>query len=148
MVDNALNPAWRDTTVHFLVKESWPGYTPADIVKEGKDAMEQSAYELRGIAPDSGAYINEVSNFASEEILECGLEQGILILHDSAAILKWIGRRPFTANTTPVSWPPSTNTILRVCSGVRCVLAARSGMSAKTADSVSSLGLKHLGYEE
>lgn len=66
MVDNALNPAWRDTTVHFLVKESWPEYAPANIVKEGKDAMEQSAYELRELAPDSGAYINEVSFLATK----------------------------------------------------------------------------------
>lgn len=59
--DNALNPAWRDTIVHFLVQESWPDYTPSEIADNATAAMSNSAYDLRQLAPDSGAYINEVS---------------------------------------------------------------------------------------
>ncbi|PIA97384.1 hypothetical protein CB0940_05797 [Cercospora beticola] len=65
-VDNALNPAWRDTAVHFIVSESWPHDTPSEVVDEAMAAMEQSAYQLRSIAPDSGAYINERGDFVPD----------------------------------------------------------------------------------
>jgi hypothetical protein len=59
--DNSLNPAWRNATVHLLVQESWAADTAGDDADELKDAMSNVAYELRELAPDSGAYINEVS---------------------------------------------------------------------------------------
>lgn len=60
--DNALNPAWRNATIHMLVQESWPAGTPDRAAAELTDTMSDIAYNLRQIAPDSGAYINEVSS--------------------------------------------------------------------------------------
>jgi hypothetical protein len=59
-LDIALNPAWRDTVSHFIVVTSWP---------EGDLAAEQSVKNnsqsvlgaaLKKLAPESGAYFNEV----------------------------------------------------------------------------------------
>lgn len=58
--DNALNPAWRNAVVHFLVQESWPADTPKSDAEEIMNAMGDVAFNLRQIAPDSGNYINEV----------------------------------------------------------------------------------------
>lgn len=58
--DNALNPAWRNTTVHLLVQDSWPASTGKKDIAELTQSMSAVAYDLRQLAPDSGAYINEV----------------------------------------------------------------------------------------
>lgn len=57
---NALNPAWRNTTVHFLVRDSWAASTEEEDVADLTQSMSAVAYDLRQLAPDSGAYINEV----------------------------------------------------------------------------------------
>lgn len=59
-VDNALNPAWRDTIFHFLVTEAYSTDAPAEHVNNVAANMSETAYKLRQLAPDSGAYINEV----------------------------------------------------------------------------------------
>lgn len=59
-VDNALNPAWRDTIVHLLANEAYPVDAPANVVESVTADMQETAYQLRRLAPDSGAYINEV----------------------------------------------------------------------------------------
>ena len=58
--DNALNPAWRNTTVHLLVQDSWAAGTQEKNVADLTQSMSAVAYDLRQLAPDSGAYINEV----------------------------------------------------------------------------------------
>ena len=58
--DNALNPAWRNTTVHLLVQDSWAASTMEKDIEELTQSMSDVAYDLRKLAPDSGAYINEV----------------------------------------------------------------------------------------
>ncbi|RSL42419.1 hypothetical protein CEP53_012205 [Fusarium sp. AF-6] len=59
-VDNALNPAWRDTVVHLIAKESWKDslpYTQANAALDDMTNVEGAA--LRSLAPDSGTYFNE-----------------------------------------------------------------------------------------
>lgn len=58
--DNALNPAWRNATVHLLVQDSWPASAAEKDKTELTQSMSGVAYDLRQLAPDSGAYINEV----------------------------------------------------------------------------------------
>jgi hypothetical protein len=58
--DNALNPAWRNTTVHLLVQDSWAASTQEKNVADLTQSMSAVAHNLRQLAPDSGAYINEV----------------------------------------------------------------------------------------
>lgn len=56
---NALNPDWRNTTVHLLIQDSWAASTEEKDVADLTQSMSAVAYDLRRLAPDSGAYINE-----------------------------------------------------------------------------------------
>ncbi|KAJ4354942.1 hypothetical protein N0V95_003351 [Ascochyta clinopodiicola] len=60
-VDNALNPAWRDTAVHMIVKKSWSTNLTQERVEELQDnATNRTGYAMRQLSPDSGCYVNEV----------------------------------------------------------------------------------------
>ncbi|PSN71419.1 FAD binding domain protein [Corynespora cassiicola Philippines] len=60
-VDNALNPAWRDTAVHLIAKLSWDTELPEDRVLEFRERMTNgTGYAMRKISPDSGCYANEI----------------------------------------------------------------------------------------
>jgi hypothetical protein len=62
--DNALNPVWRDTVVHLISEQNWNDTLPSDVAEKTIDNMIwDKGYALRQLAPDSGAYINEVSSF-------------------------------------------------------------------------------------
>ncbi|KAH7057163.1 hypothetical protein B0J12DRAFT_774839 [Macrophomina phaseolina] len=59
-MNNSLNPAWRDTVVHYIVSASWDDSLPEDQAKQAQDDMtNHRGYALRQLAPDSGAYWNE-----------------------------------------------------------------------------------------
>ncbi|KAH8600163.1 hypothetical protein B0O99DRAFT_649509 [Bisporella sp. PMI_857] len=61
-VDNALNPAWRDGVVHFITSQAWDHSLPKDQVSQiVNDVTYNKLNALRGLDPDSGAYLNEVS---------------------------------------------------------------------------------------
>lgn len=60
-VDNALNPAWRDTVVHLITKQSWEGFLPPSNVSKIVNGMTYGKLNaLRHLAPETGAYQNEV----------------------------------------------------------------------------------------
>jgi len=60
-LDTALNPAWRDTISHFVVGTGWPDTLPADAAQQIRSYVTFNATAaLRKLAPDSGAYFNEV----------------------------------------------------------------------------------------
>jgi hypothetical protein len=59
-VDNSLNPAWRDSIIHFIANEAYPTDVPSEVADAVTSDMGETAYKLRELAPDSGAYINEV----------------------------------------------------------------------------------------
>lgn len=60
-LDIALNPAWRDTVTHFLVATSWPDWLPDSVDRQmWNDMTFNTTHYLRQLAPDSGAYFNEV----------------------------------------------------------------------------------------
>jgi hypothetical protein len=62
-VDNALNPAWRDTAVHMIVKASWSKSLSSTQVQRIHERMtNRVGYAMRKISPDSGCYVNEVSS--------------------------------------------------------------------------------------
>ncbi|KAF7128693.1 hypothetical protein CNMCM5793_003544 [Aspergillus hiratsukae] len=59
-VDNALNPAWRDSIVHLIVSRSWDDSLPRDIAEQVTRNMTfVTGDALRRLAPASGAYFNE-----------------------------------------------------------------------------------------
>lgn len=60
-VNSSLNPAWRDTVVHFIVSNSWDDSLPQEKAQEAQDDMTNNrGNALRQLAPESGAYWNEV----------------------------------------------------------------------------------------
>lgn len=61
-IDNSLNPAWRPAVLHVISERSWAGNTPQTEINAATHSMtHENGYALRQLAPDSGAYINEVS---------------------------------------------------------------------------------------
>ena len=61
-LDIALNPAWRDTVVHFMIIERFRDGSPPEVVQGVFDNMTYNRTRaLRQLDPDSGAYFNEVS---------------------------------------------------------------------------------------
>ncbi|KEZ41909.1 hypothetical protein SAPIO_CDS6605 [Scedosporium apiospermum] len=63
-LDTALNPAWRDTISHFVVGTGWPDTLPADAAQQIRNYVTFNATAaLRKLAPDSGAYFNEMDPY-------------------------------------------------------------------------------------
>ncbi|KAE8331920.1 hypothetical protein BDV39DRAFT_167817 [Aspergillus sergii] len=61
-VDNALNPAWRDSVVHIITSQSWDESLPPAVAGQVVHNMTyQKGYALRQLAPDTGAYFNEAN---------------------------------------------------------------------------------------
>lgn len=60
-LETALNPAWRNAVVHFLTVGSWPDGSPESVAQAARDDLTfNKTRALRELAPDSGAYFNEV----------------------------------------------------------------------------------------
>lgn len=65
-VDNALNPAWRESVVHLITTQSWDDtLSYASATKAIHDMTFKRGYALRELAPDTGAYFNEVRSHIS-----------------------------------------------------------------------------------
>ncbi|GFN19172.1 FAD binding domain protein [Aspergillus tubingensis] len=61
-VDNALNPAWRETAVHLIASRSWDDSVSEDVANQVTEDMTfKRGYALRQLAPDAGAYFNEAN---------------------------------------------------------------------------------------
>lgn len=60
-VDNALNPAWRETVVHLITSTAWSDSLPQKNVSQiVNDVTYNKLNALRGLDTDAGAYLNEV----------------------------------------------------------------------------------------
>lgn len=60
-VDNALNPAWRDSVVHLITSQSWKDSTPNTTVSTLVNEMTYNKLNaLRELSPETGTYLNEV----------------------------------------------------------------------------------------
>ncbi|OBR05809.1 FAD binding domain protein [Colletotrichum higginsianum IMI 349063] len=63
-VDNALNPAWRDSVVHLITQQSWDGSLPAaNVSRIVNDMTYNKLNALRRLDPGSGTYLNEANTF-------------------------------------------------------------------------------------
>ena len=61
-LNTALNPAWRDAVSHVVVVGGWPeGASDEEIQAVRDDVTYRQVAALKSLAPDSGAYFNEVS---------------------------------------------------------------------------------------
>ena len=59
-----LNPAWRAALVHTIFSTGWAEGTPVDVIDGLVGQVRQNMTTLRALAPDSGAYFNEVGGTA------------------------------------------------------------------------------------
>lgn len=62
-LETGLNPAWRNTVVHFLTVGGWPEGASESLARAVRnDITFNKTRALRELAPDSGAYLNEVKS--------------------------------------------------------------------------------------
>lgn len=63
-VSNSLNPAWRDAVLHLITSQTWNDTLPDSVAAETHHSMtNEKGYLMRQLAPDSGAYYNEVCHW-------------------------------------------------------------------------------------
>ncbi|KLJ07556.1 hypothetical protein EMPG_16971 [Blastomyces silverae] len=63
-LETALHPAWRKAVVHFMVGRVLPTGISSKILQDARDTMTYNWMPtLKSIAPDSGAYFNEMDAF-------------------------------------------------------------------------------------
>ena len=60
----AVNPAWRKAGGHALNGVGWPDGTSAEAISKLLDISKTGTAKLRALAPESGAYLNEVRPFS------------------------------------------------------------------------------------
>lgn len=71
-LETALNPAWRDTVAHLAVGGGWAdGASAEEIQAVRDDVTHRQVAALRKLAPDSGAYFNEVSTNVPVSLAGC-----------------------------------------------------------------------------
>ncbi|KAF2650090.1 FAD-binding domain-containing protein [Lophiostoma macrostomum CBS 122681] len=63
-VDASLNSAWRNTSVHLLVKALWSENLQTTAIQKIQNRMTNHVgYALRHLSPDSGCYANECDQY-------------------------------------------------------------------------------------
>ena len=55
-----LNPAWRKAGVHIITGVVWPEGTTAETIEKLREVYLGDTAKFRALAPESGAYLNEV----------------------------------------------------------------------------------------
>ena len=55
-----LNPAWRQAGAHAVFGITWPDGASAALIQSLRDDLEKRLALVRALAPESGAYFNEV----------------------------------------------------------------------------------------
>ena len=55
-----LNPAWRNSLAYTTIGTSWDDGANSTVIEAAQERLIENMRILEGIAPDSGAYLNEV----------------------------------------------------------------------------------------
>lgn len=55
-----LNPAWRKAGAHVVAGITWVDGSSSTFIEGLRDELERRLATVRALAPDSGAYLNEV----------------------------------------------------------------------------------------
>jgi hypothetical protein len=60
-VDGALNSAWRDTSLHLIVKSAWTERVGEDVVRMFRDgATNRTGRAMKSPSPEGGCYVSVV----------------------------------------------------------------------------------------
>lgn len=139
-VDNALNPAWREAAVHFITSQSWDDTVSEEAANQAiEDMTFRRGYALRQLAPDSGAYFNEVRSMYLH--LPSDIFFFLLACFHSLTAKRLTSTSPTGSGLclgtiTPVFTQLNKSMILIICSGAIIVLAAKLGLLKITAPCV------------
>ena len=75
-----LNPAWRKAVVHAVFGITWPDGASAGVIQQLRMSLESRLTRVRALAPNSGAYLNEVRRINGPDVLT-----GLNLLYGSQA---------------------------------------------------------------
>ena len=130
-----LNPAWRESLAYTIIGTTWQDGASLTEINATRQLLIQDMEILEGIAPESGAYFNEVSHPRITTILQptrfLFLLSGVCRLRDTNST----GRNPSSAPTMMNSEPLSRNTIQNPCSSFTKVSDQTSGTQISSARS-------------
>ena len=68
-----LNPAWRNSLVYTTIGTGWQDGANSTEIEAARQLLIQDMKTLEGIAPDSGAYLNEVRATRRSTMVQLGL---------------------------------------------------------------------------
>ena len=73
-----LNPAWRRAVAHTVISTSWPEGANASQIETAREGLRRDTAKLRALAPESGAYFNEVRavKYLRASIMLIGVDNG------------------------------------------------------------------------
>ena len=130
-----LNPAWRKSLVYTTLGTGWQDGTNFTQIQADRQLLIQDMKIIEGIAPDSGAYLNEVRfselDFSPFKKKLTGRVAYVCRLRDTNST----GRSHSSALTSISSAPSSRNTIRNPSSSFMRVLDQRTGTRISSAGS-------------
>ncbi len=56
-----INPAWRKAVVHVVGATTWSDGATLEEINAAREVLKSDTAKMRALAPESGAYYNEVS---------------------------------------------------------------------------------------
>ena len=123
-----LNPAWRNSLAYTVISTIWKDGADSTQIGVARQRFIQDMKTLEGIAPDSGAYSNEVRNLIGHCFFRFVHTLSLRLLD-----MNLTGRNPFLALITINSSPSSRNTIRIPFSSFTKASDQTSGMQALSA---------------
>ncbi len=57
-----INPAWRKAVVHVVGATTWSDGATLEEINAAREVLKSDTAKMRALAPESGAYYNEVSS--------------------------------------------------------------------------------------
>ena len=139
-----LNPAWRNSLAYTAIGTAWRDGANLTEIEAARQLLIQNMKILEGIAPESGAYLNEVKVSRLFMILRLSsffsnsLSRGRRLRDMNST-----GRSPSLALTTISSEPSSRNTIRIPCSLSTKVSDQMNGTQISSAKSDTTSNYHH-----
>jgi hypothetical protein len=127
-----LNPAWRKSLVYTTLGTFWKDGANVAEIDAARQLLIQDMKILEGIAPDSGAYLNEVR---VPNLFFFLSNSNRAVARRRPRDTNSTGRNLSLALTTTSSWPSSRNTIRNPSSSFTKVSDQRAGTRILSAGS-------------
>jgi len=129
-----LNPAWRNSLALTIIGTTWREGADLTEIEAARQLLVQDMKILEGIAPESGAYLNEVR---VTRLFTNHLAQpfSVLLRSRRPRDMNSIGRNHSSGLTTTSSEPSNRSTIRIRCSSCMKVSDRMSGTQISSAES-------------